>query len=85
MTRKAKIIATLGNSTEGLLEDIVAKGADAVLIDTYYGDAEECVSRINKIKELNTLNSYAEMENLFGEFLDYLESGIAAPKKEIII
>ena len=52
MTRKAKIIATLGNSTEGLLEDVVAKGADAVLIDTYYGDAEECVSRINKIKEL---------------------------------
>ena len=52
MTRKAKIIATLGNSTEDLLEDIVAKGADAVLIDTYYGDAEECVSRINKIKEL---------------------------------
>ena len=36
-------------------------------------------------KELNTLNSYAEMENLFGEFLDYLESGVAAPKKEIII
>ena len=36
-------------------------------------------------KELNTLNSYAEMENLFGEFLDYLESGIATPKKEIII
>ena len=52
MTRKAKIIATLGNSTEGLLEDIVTKGADAVLIDTYYGDTEECVSRINKIKEL---------------------------------
>jgi tRNA-dihydrouridine synthase B len=36
-------------------------------------------------KELNTLNSYAEMENLFGEFLDYLESGVAALKKEIII
>ena len=52
MTRKAKIIATLGNSTEGLLEDIVTKGADAVLIDTYYGDTEECVFRINKIKEL---------------------------------
>ena len=52
MTRKAKIIATLGNSTEDLLEDIVIKGADAVLIDTYYGDTEECVSRINKIKEL---------------------------------
>ena len=52
MTRKAKVIATLGNSTEGLLEEIVAKGADAVLIDTYYGSAEECVERINKIKEL---------------------------------
>ena len=85
MTRKAKIIATLGNSTEGILEEIVAKGVDAVLIDTYYGSTEECIDRINKIKELNTLNSYAEMENLFGEFLDYLESGIVAPKKEIII
>ena len=52
MTRKAKVIATLGNSTEGLLEEIVAKGADAVLIDTYYGSTEECVDRINKIKEL---------------------------------
>ena len=52
MTRKAKVIATLGNSKEGLLEEIVAKGADAVLIDTYYGSAEECVERINKIKEL---------------------------------
>ena len=52
MNRKAKVIATLGNSTEGLLEEIVAKGADAVLIDTYYGSTEECVERINKIKEL---------------------------------
>ena len=52
MTRKAKIIATLGNSTEELLEEIVANGADAVLVDTYYGSPEECVSRINKIKEL---------------------------------
>ena len=52
MTRKAKVIATLGNSTEGLLEEIVAKGADAVLIDTYYGSTEECVERINEIKEL---------------------------------
>ena len=52
MTRKAKIIATLGNSTEGLLEEIVAKGADAVLIDTYYGSTEECIDRINKVKEL---------------------------------
>ena len=52
MTRKAKIIATLGNSTEKLLEEIVTNGADAVLVDTYYGSPEECVSRINKIKEL---------------------------------
>ena len=52
MTRKSKIIATLGNSTEELLEEIVANGADAVLVDTYYGSPEECVSRINKIKEL---------------------------------
>ena len=52
MTRKAKIIATLGNSTEELLEEIVANGADAVLVDTYYGSPEECASRINKIKEL---------------------------------
>ena len=52
MTRKAKIIATLGNSTEGLLEKIVANGADAVLIDTYYGSTEECINRMNQIKEL---------------------------------
>ena len=52
MTRKAKIIATLGNSTEGILEEIVARGADAVLIDTYYGSTEESIDRINKIKEL---------------------------------
>ena len=36
-------------------------------------------------KELNTLNTYSEMEHLFGEFLDFLESGIVTPKKEIII
>ena len=52
MTRKAKIIATLGNSTEGLLEYIIENGADAVLIDNYYGCTEECDFRINKIKEL---------------------------------
>ena len=52
MTRKAKIIATLGDSTEELLEEIVAKGADAVLVDTYYGSTEECVARINRVKEL---------------------------------
>ena len=34
-------------------------------------------------KELNTLNSYAEMENLFGEFLDYVEN--KEDKKEIIV
>ena len=36
-------------------------------------------------KELNQLNTYSEMENLFGEFLDYLENGIVKEKKEIII
>ena len=36
-------------------------------------------------KELNQLNTYSEMENLFGEFLDYLENGIVTEKKEIII
>ena len=52
MTRKAKIIATLGNSTEEILEYIIENGADAVLIDNYYGCTEECDFRINKIKEL---------------------------------
>ena len=52
MTRKAKIIATLGNSTEELLEYIIENGADAVLIDNYYGCTEECDFRINKIKIL---------------------------------
>ena len=55
MTRKAKIIATLGNSTEGLLEEIVANGADAVIIDTYYGSTEECINRMNQIKELREI------------------------------
>jgi len=62
MTRKAKIIATLGNSTEGLLEEIVARGADAVLIDTYYGSTEECIDRINKIKELREIRVETFME-----------------------
>ena len=52
MTRKSKVIATLGNSTDSILEKIVDGGADAVLIDTYYGEEEENVSRIEKIKQL---------------------------------
>ena len=52
MNRKSKVIATLGNSTENILELIVAGAADAVLIDTYYGEEEENISRIEKIKEL---------------------------------
>ena len=36
-------------------------------------------------KEFNQLNSYSEMENLFGEFLDYLENVVGKEKKEIII
>jgi len=51
MTRKSKVIATLGNSTDSILEKIVDGGADAVLIDTYYGEEEENVSRIEKIKQ----------------------------------
>ena len=52
MTRKSKVIATLGNSTDSILEKIVDGGADAVLIDTYYGEEEENISRIERIKEL---------------------------------
>ena len=52
MTRKSKVIATLGNSTDSILEKIVDGGTDAVLIDTYYGEEEENVSRIEKIKQL---------------------------------
>ena len=52
MTRKSKVIATLGNSTDSILEKIVDGVADAVLIDTYYGEEEENVSRIEKIKQL---------------------------------
>ena len=36
-------------------------------------------------KELNYLNTYEEMENLFGEFLDFLESNEKHQKKEIIL
>jgi tRNA-dihydrouridine synthase B len=36
-------------------------------------------------KELNYLNTYEEMENLFGEFLDFLESNEKPQKKEIIL
>ena len=50
--RKVKVIATLGNSTENLLEDIVCGGADAVLIDNYFGEQEQNIERIEKIKEL---------------------------------
>lgn len=52
MTRKSKVIATLGSSTDSILERIVDGGADAVLIDTYYGEEEENISRIERIKEL---------------------------------
>lgn len=40
--RKVKIIATLGQSTDEKLENIIKnKLADAVLIDNYYGSREE--------------------------------------------
>ncbi|MGX7111628.1 pyruvate kinase [Gemella cuniculi] len=52
MTRKVKIIATLGNSTENILKNIVNGAVDAVLIDTYYGSNEENIKRIEEIKSL---------------------------------
>ena len=35
MVRKVKVIATLGNSTEKILEDIIKNDVDAILIDNY--------------------------------------------------
>lgn len=52
--RKVKIIATLGQSTDEKLDNIIKeKLADAVLIDSYYGTNEENSVRISKVKELN--------------------------------
>ena len=54
MRRKVKIIATLGQSTDKRLENIISNElADAVLIDNYYGSNEENSKRIKKVKELS--------------------------------
>ncbi|MBF0713553.1 pyruvate kinase [Gemella sp. GH3] len=52
--RKVKIVATLGQSTDDKIENIVKNQlVDAVLIDDYYGNSEENCSRITAIKNLN--------------------------------
>ena len=52
MIRNSKIIATLGDATDKLLRKIVEGAADAVLIDSYYGNNEQNVERIEKVKAL---------------------------------
>ena len=52
MIRNSKIIATLGDATDKVLRKIVEGAADAVLIDSYYGNNEQNVERIEKVKSL---------------------------------
>ena len=52
MIRNSKIIATLGDTTDKVLRKIVDGAADAVLIDSYYGNNEQNVERIEKVKSL---------------------------------
>lgn len=52
MIRNSKIIATLGDATDKVLRKIVDGAADAVLIDSYYGNNEQNVERIEKVKSL---------------------------------
>ena len=52
MIRKSKIIATIGDATDKVLRKIVEGAADAVLIDSYYGNNEQNVERIEKVKAL---------------------------------
>ena len=52
MIRNSKIIATLGDATDKVLRKIVEGAADAVLIDSYYGNNEQNVERIEKVKAL---------------------------------
>ena len=52
MIRNSKIIATLGDATDKVLRKIVEDAADAVLIDSYYGNNEQNVERIEKVKSL---------------------------------
>ena len=52
MIRNSKIIATIGDATDKILRKIVEGAADAVLIDSYYGNNEQNVERIEKVKAL---------------------------------
>ena len=52
MIRNSKIIATMGDATDKVLRKIVEGAADAVLIDSYYGNNEQNVERIEKVKAL---------------------------------
>ena len=52
MIRNSKIIATLGDATDKVLRKIVEGAADAVLIDSYYGNNKQNVERIKKVKAL---------------------------------
>ena len=52
MIRNSKIIATIGDATDKVLRKIVEGAADAVLIDSYYGNNKQNVERIKKVKAL---------------------------------
>ena len=52
MIRNSKIIATIGDATDKVLRKIVEGAADAVLIDSYYGNNEQNVERIEEVKSL---------------------------------
>lgn len=52
MIRNSKIIATIGDATDKVLRKIVEGTADAVLIDSYYGNNEQNIERIEKVKSL---------------------------------
>lgn len=52
MIRNSKIIATLGDTTDKVLRKIVDGAADAVLIDSYYGNNKQNVEKIEKVKSL---------------------------------
>ena len=52
MIRNSKIIATIGDATDKVLRKIVEGAADAVLIDSYYGNNEQNVERIERVKTL---------------------------------
>ena len=53
MIRNSKIIATIGDATDKVLRKIVEGAADAVLIDSYYGNNEQNIERIEEVKSLS--------------------------------